>query len=186
MKTAQIPQPAPRDQRPGRFAHILLQTPRYTDMVPWYKKLLSASAMFENDAATFLTYDEEHHRVVILNSPEAAEKDPKAAGVGHFAFAFDCLGDLLNNFLSLKQQHDLTPKYCVNHGFMTSFYYIDPDGNEVELGVDNFAHANDINAWFNTGAFDKNFFGFFCDPEQMLELHQQGVPDAEVFSQTYQ
>ena len=77
------------------------------------------------------------------------------------------------------------PAYCVNHGFMTSFYYLDPDGNEVELGVDNFPDNDATNQWFSTGAFDENFFGYFCDPDFMLNRHFDGIADAIVFEETY-
>ena len=33
----------------------------------------------------------------------------------------------------------IEPDACVNHGVTTSLYYADPDGNQVELQVDNFA-----------------------------------------------
>jgi len=185
MSYAQIATPAPIEQRIGRFAHILLQTGKYKESVDFYKTLLSANAMFENETACFMSYDDEHHRVVILNKPDAVAKDPNAAGVGHFAYAFDTLHDLLINFKRLKEDHGLSPAYCVNHGFMTSFYYLDPDGIEVELGVDCFPNNDATNDWFSTGAFDNNFFGFFCDPEYMLKRHLEGASDSLVFEETY-
>ena len=54
MNYAHTPTPAAKEKRPGRFAHILLQTPRFEQMVPFYKTLLSASAMFENEIACFM------------------------------------------------------------------------------------------------------------------------------------
>jgi catechol-2,3-dioxygenase len=32
---------------------------------------------------------------------------------------------------------DITPHFTVDHGMTTSFYYVDPDGNSVELQCDN-------------------------------------------------
>ena len=43
----------------------------------------------------------------------------------------------MNYYLRLKKQ-GIVPHTCMNHGFTTSLYYLDPDGNEVEIQVDNF------------------------------------------------
>jgi hypothetical protein len=37
----------------------------------------------------------------------------------------------------------IRPFYSINHGPTTSLYYTDPDGNRVELLVDNFATAGE-------------------------------------------
>ena len=158
MATAHLIEPAPRHLRPARFSHLVIQSPRFAEMVPWYKTVLGAKPMFENEVVSFLSYDEEHHRVMIGNNPGLAPRDPNAAGVVHFAYAVETLTDLVNSYLRLKQQ-GIVPHTCVNHGFTTSIYYHDPDENEVELAVDNFASREAMDAWFATGAFDRNFFG---------------------------
>lgn len=182
---AQIPVPRPKGQHPDSFGHIVLQSPQFKEMRDFYMTLLNAQPMFENDVVTFLTFDDEHHRILVFNKPDAKPKDPDAAGLAHFAYAFDTLHDLLMSYKRLRDDHQMVPAYCVNHGFMTSFYYHDPDGNEVELGVDNFETLAETNAWLAKGLFNKNFFGFMCDPAKMLEMHENNVPDAEVFAETY-
>ena len=67
--TAHLPEPPPRQLRPSRFSHLVLQTPRFEAMTAWYKTVLSARPMFENDVVCFLTYDEEHHRIMIGRNP---------------------------------------------------------------------------------------------------------------------
>ena len=133
--TAHLPEPAPPQLRPSRFSHLVLQTPRFAEMTAWYKTWLSAKPVFENGLVCFLTYDDEHHRVMIVNNPNLKPRDPQAAGVLHFAFAVETLEDLVNYYLRLKQQ-GVMPKICMNHGFTTSIYYLDPDGNEIELYCD--------------------------------------------------
>ncbi len=115
----------------------------------------------------FLTYDEEHHRIMIGHNPNATPRDPKAAGVVHFAYAVETLDDLVNAYLRLKAE-GIVPHNCINHGFTTSLYYHDPDENEVELQVDNFETRESMDAWFATGAFDRNFVGHPFDPERMV------------------
>ena len=48
--------------------------------------------------------------------------------------------ELTENYLRLKEI-GINPHRCVNHGVTTSMYYHDPDNNQVELLVDNFATA---------------------------------------------
>lgn len=170
--------------RPARFGHIVLRTARFAQMAPWYKKLLNAEPMFETSFLCFLTFDDEHHRVLIATDPNAKDRDPKACGVAHFAYLFDTLTDLMTSYARLRED-GIKPTYCVNHGFQSSLYYHDPDGNEVELGVDNFATRQEINDWFEEGHFAKNFYGYDFDPEQVYQWHREGVPDAEIFARTY-
>lgn len=179
MTTARLPEPAAPHLRPSRFSHLVLKTPQFDEMTAWYKTFLSARPLFENRAVCFLTYDEEHHRVMIGHDPKATPRDPRAAGVVHFAYAVESLEDLVHGYLRLKDR-GLVPHNCINHGFTTSLYYLDPDGNEVELQVDNFETRESMDAWFATGAFDRNFVGVPFDPEEMVALHRDGVPDDEI------
>jgi catechol-2,3-dioxygenase len=182
MTTASLPDPQASHLRPSRFSHLVLQTPQFNEMTAWYKTVLSAKPMFENGVVCFLTYDEEHHRVMIGHNPSATPRDPNAAGVVHFAYAVETLEDLVNAYLRLKNE-DIVPQSCINHGFTTSLYYHDPDGNEVELQVDNYKTRESMDAWFRTGAFDRNFVGVSFDPEHMVERHRQGVAEEQILQQ---
>jgi len=179
MATARLPEPHPPHRRPSRFSHLVLQTPHFAEMKAWYQTVLSAKPMFENDVVCFLTYDEEHHRVMIGHNPNATPRDARAAGVVHFAYAVESLEDLVNTYERLKAE-GIVPKSCINHGFTTSLYYRDPDDNEVELQVDNYKTRESMNAWFATGAFDRNFVGAPFDPEYMVERHREGMPEDQI------
>jgi catechol-2,3-dioxygenase len=180
--TARLPEPAPPRLRPSRFSHLVLQTTRYEEMTAWYKTWLSARPMLENGVVCFLSYDDEHHRIMIGRNPNLGPRDPKAAGVVHFAYAVETLEDLVNYYLRLEAQ-GIVPHDCINHGFTTSLYYLDPDGNEVEIQVDNYKTREALDAWFATGAFDRNFVGFRFDPEHMVRLHRAGVPEDQILQQ---
>jgi len=182
--TAHMPEPDPISVRPSSFSHLVIQTPQFKDMVAWYKTVLGAKAMFENPVVCFMTYDEEHHRVMIGSNPNAKPRDKNAAGVVHFAYSFANLGYLVDAYERLRDQA-ITPHNCIDHGFTTSFYYLDPDENEVELAVDNFPTREEMNTWFATGAFDRNFVGVPVDPEFVAKRHREGVPAAQIHRETY-
>jgi catechol-2,3-dioxygenase len=185
MMTARVPEPHPPDVRPSRFSHLVVKTSQLKEMVAFYKTVLLAKPMFENDRVCFLTYDEEHHRIMIGNSAGAPPRDPAAVGVVHWAYAFETFEQLVNAYVRLRDE-GIVPKSCINHGFTTSLYYVDPDGNEVELAVDNFDDREAMNAWFATGAFDRNFIGVPFDPEGMVKQHREGASMAEVMRENYE
>ena len=172
--TARIPEPLSPEVRPSRFSHLVVKTADLKPMAAWYKTVLNAQPMYEDERVCFLTYDEEHHRIMIGEAPGAPPRDPAATGVSHFAYAFETFEQLVNVYLRLREE-GISPKSCVNHGFTTSLYYADPDGNEVELAMDNQGDNESTNEWFAKGGFDRNFVGVPIDPEELVKLYRDGV-----------
>lgn len=170
--------------RPARFGHIVLRTRQFDVMASWYKTVLNAEPLFETPFASFLTFDDEHHRLLVAQDANATPRDTSAVGVAHWAYLFDSLGDLMTTYGRLKEE-GITPSYCVNHGFQFSLYYHDPDKNEVELGCDNFATRKQLNDWFAEGHFAKNVYGHEFDPDEVYKWHCEGVSDAQIFERTY-
>ncbi|MFM8646086.1 MAG: VOC family protein [Actinomycetota bacterium] len=120
---------------PIKFAHVVLKTTRYREMLDWWLLALGASVRHGNDFISFISYDDEHHRLAIVNFPGLAAADRQSSGVEHFAFTFGSLDDLFAKFLELRK-HGVTPYWTINHGMTLSAYYRDPDGNQVEFQVD--------------------------------------------------
>lgn len=168
--------------RPTRLAHFVLRSNHYDETKAWYETVLGAHPVFDSPFACFMTYDEEHHRVAIINTAEAPDPTPGAAGIDHIAFTFGTLGALLSTFRRL-QRLEIDPYWCINHGPTTSFYYRDPDGNQVELQVDNFENAEALDAWFRTGDFAKNPIGVPFDAEKLIERFEAGDPIEDLIQQ---
>jgi hypothetical protein len=59
-------------------------------------------------------------------------------------------------------------------------YYRDPDGNRVELQIDNFATAKEGQDWMLSLAFDRNPIGVEYDPDKLVERFRAVVPAAEL------
>lgn len=163
---------------PAHFAHYVLRTNQLEALTRWYCALLDAHVVFTDGKLTFLTYDEEHHRVALVAMEEYLEK-PEGTQVGffHSAFAYGSLGALLENYERLRDLCIL-PQRCISHGPTLSFYYRDPDRNEVELQVDAFPTPQEATAFMHSDAFARNPIGVRLDPDELVRRHRAGVPDA--------
>lgn len=174
---------APAGARPpAKLAHVVLRTQRYDETVRWYRTVLGARIAFANPMLTFLTYDDEHHRIAVLNVPGLEDAPRFAAGVDHVAFTFATLDDLLHTHRRL-QDEGIAPYWCINHGPTTSLYYRDPNGVQVELQIDNFATAEDLATWMRSGAFKQNPIGVEFDPAVLARRLADGDPLAELVTQ---
>jgi catechol-2,3-dioxygenase len=98
----------------------------------------------------------------------------------HVAFTFGGLDELIDNHQRLKAI-GISPHRCVNHGVTTSMYYHDPDRNQVELLVDNFATAAEGQAYMRSRrADDKNPVGIVYDPEELVGQVRSGLKIEEL------
>jgi catechol 2,3-dioxygenase-like lactoylglutathione lyase family enzyme len=167
------------DVRPSAFAHIVLRTGRFQEMVTFYKRFLNAWEVMASERFSFITYDGEHHRVAFVNTGPVPPLDRRAAGVEHFAYTFASLGDLLANFLRLKRA-GIAPYWCINHGSTTSLYYRDPDGNQIETQTDNFDTREELVGFFESAVFRANPLGVQFDPDRLVQLYREGRPEAEL------
>lgn len=164
---------------PARLAHVVLRTTQYEAVVAWYQLVLGAHVQFEESGKIcFLTYDDEHHRIAVVNVPVLADRPPMAVGVDHIAFAYDRMGDLVDTYERLKAA-SVRPYWTINHGPTISFYYRDPDNNQIELQVDNFATNRDVNE-FLAAEFPTNPIGVEFDPDEFVSMFRDGVPEAEL------
>jgi catechol-2,3-dioxygenase len=120
--------PVSRPISPAKFAHIVLRTGQFDKMAAWYQTVLAARIVFRDEHLCFLSYDDEHHRVALINIPGMPVRDPDATGTDHVAYTYNDLGELLATYQRLKIA-GILPHWPINHGVTTSMYYRDPDNN---------------------------------------------------------
>lgn len=162
------------DVRPVMLAHVVLRTTQYEAMRDFYLQLLNAHVTHENGMVCFMTYDEEHHRVVVIRMPHLQPVQPQASGLEHFSFTYASMGELLGNYARLKAA-GIQPVWTINHGFTTSIYYRDPDGNMVETQFDNMT-SEEASTFMRGDYFAKNPIGVDFDPEALLARYRAGEP----------
>jgi len=169
-----------------RYAHTVLMTNRLTEMRDWYCTVLGAHVVYENPFLCFITYDDEHHRMAFATAPEGqlVERPQNSTGLMHTAYTFPDLTALLAHYSKLKSE-GIEPRIPMQHGVTTSLYYRDPDGQLVELQIDNFARAEDATEYMHGAEFAENPIGVIYDPQRMLDALHDGVDETTLKSRAW-
>jgi catechol-2,3-dioxygenase len=164
-----------------KFAHVVFRTSQKKAMTDWYCALLDGRVVYSDDGLTFITFDEEHHRVALIHPPdgETERMGQNTAAMHHTAYTFDSLGDLLERFEHLRDE-GLLPAVCIAHGVTTSMYYKDPDGNFAEMQIDRFELPDDATAYMNGPEYAADSVGPQFDPQKLLEAYRGGTPVEEL------
>ena len=164
------------------ISHYGIRTQRLQEMIDWYKTFFNAEVQYQADFGAFMTFDEEHHRLVIWTDEETKEKSENIAGVDHIGIGLPGFGELVENYERLKAA-GIMPVLPVNHRFTTSLYYKDPDGNEVELSVDNFPSKEACSEFVRSKQMAEILappFGDIFDPDELARRYHEGASQEEL------
>ena len=168
-----------------KLAHIVLQTSKLEEMRDWYCAVLKGHVVYEGHGLSFVTFDEEHHRVAFTSPPETLEpKSRAAAGLHHVAYTFEALDDLLDRYTDLKSQ-GIDPLVPVQHGITTSIYYRDPDRNSVEMQIDNFPDVAGATSYMTGPEFDEDPVGVCFEPDKMIDARRAGASVDELITRKW-
>ncbi|GGJ41175.1 VOC family protein [Streptomyces brasiliensis] len=169
---------------PDRLAHVVLRTRQFRPMLEWWANLLQAEVVFENGFIGFLTFDDEHHRVAIVQPADLDDPAGYPAGLDHIAFTYASLGDLVATYERLKGQ-GIDATWVVNHGPTLSLYYRDPDGNRAELQIDRFRTNEEATAFLRSSAFSRHPIGHRVDFDDLARRFHEGEDEATLTAYKY-
>jgi catechol-2,3-dioxygenase len=151
-------------------------------MIDFYRTLVGAEVVFQDQVGAWLSNDAANHRVALMAFPnfvEDPEKDTRT-GMHHSAFEYGSFEDLNTSYLRLRDA-GITPPLCLDHGMTLSYYYADPDGNNIELQVDCFGDWKKSAEWMRTSEeFKANPIGQFVDPAQVAADYADGMSFEEI------
>jgi catechol-2,3-dioxygenase len=164
---------------PAKLAHVVLRTSQMKAMLGWYVLVLDGRVAHEGEYLAFMTYDEEHHRVAFVAIGASERPDEKHTGLHHVAFTYGTLADLIGTYERLKAL-GIQPISMINHGPTMSMYYADPDGNNVELQIDNFDTPEEAQEFLESDAFAENPIGVLFDPDELAARFEAGEPVADL------
>ncbi len=166
---------------------MTFKTKRLDEMIEWYGNVVGMVPNFRDSIAAWMTNDGANHRVALLGMP-GVEDDPTRiphAGMHHSAFEYSSIDQLLETYERLKAD-GIIPHAALDHGLTTSLYYVDPDGNSVELQVDNFGDWRASSEWMRTAPeFKANPIGVQVDPEKLVSARREGADAAELHRRGY-
>lgn len=168
-----------------KFAHVVLLTSQPQEMTEFYCTLLHGHVVHAGHGLTFMTFDDEHHRIALLSPPEPlAPKAPGTAGMHHTAYTFDTLDDLLERYTELRAK-GIEPHVPIQHGVTTSLYYRDPDGNFAEMQVDNFATPDEATAYMEGPEYGDDPVGPGFRPDLMVTARAEGTRPDELQTRSW-
>lgn len=164
----------------------------------WYSKVIGMSPVHESARplgentppglkASWLTNDRANHRIRIISVP-GQEGDPERARhnrLQHVAFEYSTVDDLLSTYARLKEL-GIEPVRTADQGATTAFYYLDPDGNSIELAADNFGDWEKSSEYVrNSPEFAAHPMGTLGDADKMIAARQAGTSPEELHRRAY-
>jgi hypothetical protein len=185
---------------PLKISETILKTGQLDAMKPWYRTVLEVDPFLEHSPPKGvapgdfggqtrasdlrmcffrLSTGYPHTQTIgIFEEPGVSPTASKTApGLHHMQLMMAGLGPLIDKYEALAAV-GLRPHRTANHGPMTSFYYRDPDGNNVELSAQNFATFELMAEFMRSAAFKANPSGVELDPEAFVARYRSGVPAA--------
>ncbi|MFZ1120769.1 MAG: VOC family protein [Candidatus Binataceae bacterium] len=125
---------------PDRIGHIVLKVRSLERSRPFYTEVLGLEVMKELPEVKMLflaSNRRDHHEIALAEVGESAgAPKPGDVGLAHCAFRLKSQEDLLAAYREFKQR-GVPISFTVNHGVTRSIYFLDPDGNQLEVYVDN-------------------------------------------------
>jgi catechol-2,3-dioxygenase len=165
-----------------KFHHFNLKTTRLEEMIGFYCTLVGAQVIFQDQVGAWLSNDDANHRIALLAFPNFVDDPEKETrtGMHHSAFEYESFDELNASYLRLRDA-GITPALCLDHGMTFSYYYADPDGNNVELQVDCFGDWQKSTEWMRTSdEFKSNPIGQFVDPSRVAADRAAGLSFEEI------
>ena len=125
---------------PDRIGHVVIKVRDLERSRRFYTEVLGLAVMQELPQVkmVFLASNRrEHHELALAEvGARAGAPNPGDIGLAHFAFRLKTVEDLRAAYRELKER-GVPISFTVNHGVTRSVYFLDPDGNQLEVYVDN-------------------------------------------------
>lgn len=185
-----------------KISETILKTGRLEEMKSWYRTVLGVDPFFEHAPEPetrpgdyggqtrasdlrmcFFRLSEAYpfvQTIGLFEEPGTAKEVARTSpGLHHMQLMTADLDELIGKYEALGES-GLRPHRSANHGPMTSFYYRDPDGNNVELTAQNFPTLEAMAQFMRSDAFKANPSGVELDPVAFVARYRSGVPAAEL------
>lgn len=178
-----------------KISETILKTGQLGAMRPWYSTILGVEPFFEHAPKAAdrpgdyggqtrasdlkmcffrLSLDYPYVQTIgIFEEPGTGAEVPKGApGLHHMQLMVADHGELCDKYEELKAK-GMRPHRSSDHGPMVSFYYRDPDGNNVEITAQNYPTLEAMVEFMNSPEFAANPSGQEIDAEEWVASKRQ-------------
>ena len=166
-----------------RFHHVNLKTTRLQEMIDWYSVLVGAEVIFQRRGRRLAEQrrGEPPHRAARLPRLQRRPGEGHAHRPAPHRLRVRGVRRARTRATCGCKDAGIEPAFCLDHGMTFSYYYADPDGNHVELQVDNFGDWAKSTEWMqDSEEFSANPIGQFVDPDRVAADHAAGVSFEEI------
>jgi len=118
-----------------RLGHLVLRVRDLERSEQFYREVLGLEVVDRmGRQMSFLTAREDasHELALLALGPAAPGPDPHRVGLYHFAFQVDSIEEL-RAFHKQLQENGVQIVGIGDHGISLGVYFLDPDGNEIEV-----------------------------------------------------
>lgn len=127
-----------------RVGHVVLNVRDHGKSVPFYRDILGLREVGRLDNMVFFSATGENHHDIALAEvgSQAPYTGENGVGLCHVAFKIGDSLDILRAAKAKLERESVAIRRIEDHQVSRSIYLADPDGNEIELYVD-----DDPNIW---------------------------------------
>ena len=122
----------------NKVGHLVLSVKDVMASVKFYTEVLDMEAVDvkENHKVAFLSFGVQHHDIALFEAPEGAERGD--IGLNHFAMQIEGGIPELKELHQRLQDNGVTITGAIDHTITKSVYFLDPDGNQLEVFAEGF------------------------------------------------
>jgi catechol-2,3-dioxygenase len=123
--------------KPTKLGHIVLRVRDLERSKRFYTRVLGLrlTGEIEGRMAFFAAGEDSHDLAVMAIGEQAPSPEPDRVGLYHFAYQVASAAELKDWYSHLKA-NDVTIVGSTDHGVSQGIYFLDPDGNELELSYE--------------------------------------------------
>ena len=124
-----------------RIGHVVLNVRDLAASQAFYVDVVGMQVREAMAGAAFLTCGEAHHDVALVQARSGQEQPPAGrplhgrTGLNHVMLWTESVDDVRATYRRLKAAGDESAR-PIDHGSVRSIYFLDPDGNTVEVGYE--------------------------------------------------
>jgi catechol-2,3-dioxygenase len=116
-----------------KVSHVVLNVSDPAASAEWYSDVLGMEVMssMESMGMVFLSFGTQDHDIALIKGPEGA--DLGSPGLSHTALMVDGGEEELRAIYQRVKASGAKVEFLADHKLTKSFYFLDPDGNRLEI-----------------------------------------------------